>query len=275
MSERERLAPEILGHLKLYSGLGVRWVHVPRKAARRITAPAAGSQSPGPSAAGRIVRPTPKPASPSRPGTAAPVATQKTIAGFSILDRASVAEESLDKIRADLGDCRRCKLAPARKNIVFGSGNPRADLMFVGEGPGSDEDMQGLPFVGRAGQLLTRIIEAMDMRREDVYICNVVKCRPPDNRTPEADEIEACRPFLLRQIASVKPKVICALGAVGAQVLLETNEPIGKLRGRLLDLGGVKMMATYHPAYLLRNPIEKRKVWEDVRIIRDYLRSLS
>jgi len=182
--------------------------------------------------------------------------------------------EPLETIRIDLKECRRCKLSPTRTNIVFGSGNPNAELMFVGEAPGADEDAQGLPFVGRAGQLLTRIIEAMGMRREEVYICNILKCRPPGNRSPETDEIAACEQFLFRQIASVKPKVICALGSFGAQTLLRTTESISRLRGRLIDYRGAKLMATFHPAYLLRNPNEKRKVWEDVQIIRDYLRLL-
>jgi len=183
-------------------------------------------------------------------------------------------QETLQAIREDLGDCQRCKLAPSRKNIVFGSGNPRAELMFVGEAPGADEDDQGLPFVGRAGQLLTKIIEAMAMKREDVYICNILKCRPPGNRNPEPTEIASCEPFLFRQIASVKPKVICALGTFGAQTLLRTKEPISKLRGHFIDYRGAKLMATFHPAYLLRNPNEKRRVWEDVQKIRDYLKSL-
>jgi len=182
-------------------------------------------------------------------------------------------QETLQAIREDLGDCQRCKLAPSRKNIVFGCGNPRAELMFVGEAPGADEDDQGLPFVGRAGQLLTKIIEAMGMKREDVYICNILKCRPPGNRNPEPVEIASCEPFLFRQIASVRPKVICALGTFGAQTLLRTKEPISKLRGHFIDYRGAKLMATFHPAYLLRNPYEKRKVWEDVQKIRDYLKS--
>jgi DNA polymerase len=181
--------------------------------------------------------------------------------------------ETLEEIRDDLGDCRRCKLASGRRNIVFGSGNPRAELMFVGEAPGADEDEQGLPFVGRAGQLLTKIIEAIGMRRQDVYICNILKCRPPGNRNPESDEISACEPFLLRQIAAIKPKVICALGTFGAQTLLRTKEPISRLRGQFIEYRGAKLMATFHPAYLLRNPGEKRKVWEDVQKIRDYLGS--
>jgi DNA polymerase len=183
--------------------------------------------------------------------------------------------ESLGAIQDELKDCRRCKLAPGRTNLVFGSGNPHAELMFVGEAPGADEDAQGLPFVGRAGQLLTRIIEAIGMRREDVYICNILKCRPPGNRNPEPDEIASCEQFLFRQIAAVKPKVICALGAFGAQTLLKTTEAISRLRGQLIDFRGAKLMATFHPAYLLRNPNEKRKVWEDMQIVRDYLRSLS
>lgn len=191
-----------------------------------------------------------------------------------MFDAVPEGKESLEEIRDDLGDCRRCKLAPSRRNIVFGAGNPRADLMFVGEAPGADEDEQGLPFVGRAGQLLTRIIEAIDMRREDVYICNILKCRPPGNRNPDADEIASCEPFLLRQIAAIRPKVICALGTFGAQTLLRTREPISRLRGQFIEYRGAQLMATFHPAYLLRNPGEKRKVWEDVQKIRDYLRSL-
>ena len=192
----------------------------------------------------------------------------------SMFDQIPGALEPLDAIRADLRDCKRCKLWTGRRNIVFGQGNPNADLMFVGEAPGADEDEQGLPFVGRAGQLLTKIIESIEMRREEVFICNILKCRPPGNRNPETDEISACEPFLFRQIASVKPKIICALGTFGAQTLLRTTEPIGRLRGQLIDYRGVKLMATFHPAYLLRNPNEKRKVWEDMRIIRDYLHSL-
>ena len=183
-------------------------------------------------------------------------------------------QETLPQVRADLGDCRRCKLAPTRRNIVFGSGNPRAQLMFVGEAPGADEDAQGLPFVGRAGQLLTKIIEAMDIKREEVYICNILKCRPPENRDPDGDEISSCEPFLFRQIASVKPKVICALGTFSAQTLLRTKEPISRLRGHFMDYRGSKLMATFHPAYLLRNPNEKRRVWEDIKKIRAYLQSL-
>ena len=211
---------------------------------------------------------------PPRPSAPAPKPAARIFPQTeSMFDRVAAVPESLEAIRADLGDCRRCKLAAARKNIVFGSGDPRAELMFVGEAPGADEDEQGLPFVGRAGQLLTKIIEAIGMRREEVYICNILKCRPPKNRNPEPDEIASCQPFLLRQIQSVKPKVVCALGTFGAQTLLQTREPISRLRGQLIDFRGAKLMATFHPAYLLRNPNEKRKVWEDMQKIRDYLKA--
>ncbi len=181
-------------------------------------------------------------------------------------------QETLAEVRDDLGDCQRCKLSPLRKNIVFGSGNPRAELMFIGEAPGADEDAQGLPFVGRAGQLLTRIIEAMGMKREDVYICNVLKCRPPENRAPERDEIESCEPFLLRQIEAVKPKVIVCLGSPAMQTLLKMKVGITNIRGQWMDYNGIKLMATFHPAYCLRWPDKKREVWEDMKKVRDYLR---
>ena len=186
---------------------------------------------------------------------------------------ATHTSDAMEIIRVDLKDCKLCKLSPTRKNIVFGSGNPDADLMFVGEAPGADEDERGLPFVGRAGQLLTKIIEAIDMSREEVYICNILKCRPPGNRNPDTDEIAACEQFLFRQIEAVKPKVICALGAFSAKTLLRTTEPISRLRGHLVDYRGAKLMATFHPAYLLRNPNEKRKVWEDMQAIREYIAS--
>lgn len=173
----------------------------------------------------------------------------------------------LTEVRADLGDCRRCTLHTGRTNIVFGVGNPDARLMFVGEGPGADEDEQGEPFVGRAGQLLTQIIKAMGLAREDVYIANVVKCRPPGNRNPEPDEIEACSPFLHAQIASIRPTVIVALGKFAAQTLLRTETPISRLRGQFHALGEVAVMPTFHPSYLLRNPAAKREVWEDMKLV--------
>ena len=181
---------------------------------------------------------------------------------------------ALQEIRDDLGaDCSRCKLhALGRTQVVFGVGNPNADLMFVGEGPGADEDIQGEPFVGRAGQLLTKIIEAIGLRREDVYIANVIKCRPPGNRNPEPDEVEQCEPFLFRQIDTVKPKVIVALGKFAAQCLLRTNDPITRIRGREFKYRDAILIPTYHPAYLLRTPSAKREVWEDMKRVRAILR---
>jgi uracil-DNA glycosylase family 4 len=182
--------------------------------------------------------------------------------------------ESLAAVRTDIGDCTRCKLHTlGRTQIVFGVGNPNADLMFVGEAPGRDEDVQGFPFVGRAGQLLTKIIEAIALKREDVYIANVIKCRPPENRNPEPDEVASCEPFLFRQIDIIKPKVIVALGKFGAQTLLQTLDPISRLRGRVFDYRGAKLIPTFHPAYLLRNPASKREVWEDMKLVRSLLTS--
>ena len=177
----------------------------------------------------------------------------------------SCPAETLEDVRMDLGDCRRCKLSERRKNIVFGAGNPNARLVFVGEGPGHEEDKRGEPFVGAAGRLLTKIIEAMSFTREQVYIGNIIKCRPPGNRNPMPDEIKACSPFLRRQISSIKPDFICALGTFAAQTLLETSVPISKLKGCFHDYMGIKVLPTYHPAYLLRNPGKKRDVWEDMQ----------
>jgi DNA polymerase len=181
--------------------------------------------------------------------------------------------EALAAVRADIGDCTRCKLHTlGRTQVVFGVGNPNADLMFVGEAPGADEDVQGIPFVGRAGQLLTDIIEkGLKMPRSEVYIANVIKCRPPQNRNPEPDEIDTCEPFLFRQIDVIKPRVIVALGKFGAQTLLRTLEPISRLRGRVFEYRGAKLIPTFHPAYLLRNPSSKREVWEDMKLVRRLL----
>jgi uracil-DNA glycosylase len=176
-----------------------------------------------------------------------------------------VTGETLLQIREDLGECTRCKLHKTRNKIVFGDGSAKAQLVFVGEGPGADEDAQGLPFVGRAGKLLTQMIEAMGLRRNNVYICNVVKCRPPGNRQPEPDEVQKCSPFLFRQLDVLQPKVIVCLGATAAQTLLQTNRSISHFRGQWMDFRGYKMLATYHPAYLLRNPAAKGEVWKDLQ----------
>lgn len=177
----------------------------------------------------------------------------------------------LPALQKFLGGCPRCKLSKTRTNIVFGQGNPRAELMFVGEAPGRDEDEQGLAFVGRAGQLLTKIIEAMGRKREDVYIANCLKCRPPNNRNPEPDEVASCRPFLEEQIRLISPRAIVTLGTFAAQALLETDEPIGRMRGHWRSAHGTRVMPTFHPAFLLRSPERKKDVWEDMKLVRDYL----
>lgn len=176
--------------------------------------------------------------------------------------------QALRAIREDIGDCTRCRLAKqGRKQIVFGVGNPRAELMFIGEAPGADEDQQGEPFVGRAGQLLNNMIKAMGLRREDVYVANIIKCRPPGNRTPERDECETCSPFLMQQIATIKPKVLVALGAVAAKTLLAINAPMSELRGKWYDFRGTKLAVTYHPAFLLRDPRQKKEAWKDLQMV--------
>jgi len=207
---------------------------------------------------GRAVAPPPAPAArPTRVDASTP--DLFTAPGLG-------ATRSLEELRAFIGDCRRCKLAPHRTHLVFGVGNPRSRLVFVGEAPGRDEDAQGEPFVGRAGQLLTEIItKGMRLRREDVYIANVIKCRPPENRNPEPDEVASCEPFLLRQLELIAPEVIVALGKFAVQTLLRTKAPITQLRGRWYDYHGIKLMPTFHPAYLLRNPGDKRLVWEDIQ----------
>ena len=180
--------------------------------------------------------------------------------------------ETLASIREDIGDCTRCKLCTlGRKQIVYGVGNLHADLMFVGEAPGRDEDAQGIPFVGRSGQKLTQIIEAIGLTRDDVYIANVIKCRPPENRNPEPDEVEKCEPFLFRQIDTIKPKVIVALGTFAARSLLKTDAPISRLRGRVYEYRGAQLIPTFHPAYLLRNPSCRREVWDDMKKVRALL----
>ena len=207
------------------------------------------------------VGPSPSASQPSAPASTILPATAPSL--FEAIER--IEGDSLPNIREDIGDCTRCKLHKGRTKIVFGTGNPNADLLFVGEGPGRDEDLSGEPFVGRAGKLLTDMIKAMGLKREDVYIANVVKCRPPENRLPEKDEIATCSPFLMRQIDAIKPKVICTLGSCSAQTLLQTAQGISKLRGEWFDFRGAKLMPTYHPAYLLRNPAAKPEVWKDLQ----------
>ena len=183
--------------------------------------------------------------------------------------------DALAQLRQECEKCMRCQLAKTRTNMVFGTGSPDAGLMFVGEAPGEDEDRQGEPFVGKAGQLLTKMIEAIDMKRSEVYICNILKSRPPGNRPPLPDEIAACMPFLKRQIAIIKPKIICALGATAAKTLLNTDRAIGQLRGKFFDYeGGIKLLPTFHPSYLLRDPSQKAKAWEDLQLVRDTLKAI-
>jgi len=216
---------------------------------------------PKPSRASQLLKPTAANSSEIPKAIPLPVPAGPSL--FESLDR--IVDDTLLKVRSDLGDCTRCKLHSTRHTIVFGDGSPKAEVIFVGEGPGADEDAQGLPFVGRAGKLLTQMIEAMGLQRRDVYICNVVKCRPPENRLPEEDEVKTCSPFLFRQIDVIAPKVIVCLGAVAAKTLLQTNRGISQFRGQWLEYRGRKLMATYHPAYLLRNPNAKGEVWKDLQ----------
>jgi DNA polymerase len=183
------------------------------------------------------------------------------------VEKPRTGAQGLKVLREEIGDCQRCKLAPSRRNLVYGVGNPDADLVFVGEAPGADEDAQGEPFVGKAGQLLTKMIEAMGYRREDVYICNVLKCRPPGNRNPEPDEVASCEPFLKRQLAAIRPRMIVALGKFAAQCLLRDDTPITRLRGGMRSYEGIPLMPTLHPAYLLRDPTKKKLAWEDLKAV--------
>jgi uracil-DNA glycosylase family 4 len=223
-------------------------------------APIAACPAAAPTSSAAAPPPAPPPIAPLKAPMMPPVAAPSL---FEVAER--VEGDTLERIRQDLGECTRCRLHKARTNIVFGVGNAKAQLVFVGEGPGHDEDVQGEPFVGRAGKLLTQMIEAMGLRRQDVYICNVVKCRPPENRLPEKDEIATCSPFLMRQLSAIQPKVICCLGACAAQTLLGTNQGISRFRGEWFDYRGARLIATYHPAYLLRNPNAKGQVWKDLQ----------
>lgn len=238
---------------------------------KNATAPPAPAQA--------VAAPVASPTLLVAPRLAAPASTPKTPSLFEAPETSSAASspaekmETLEEISIDLGDCRRCKLWKGRKHIVFGQGNLRAELIFIGEGPGADEDEQGLPFVGRAGQLLNKMLQLVQIKREDVYICNVVKCRPPGNRTPESDEIAACSPFLFRQIDAIRPRIICCLGAPAARTVLGIKEGITKVHGQFFDYRGAKAMATVHPAYVLRNPREEVILRDDFAKIRDFLKS--
>ena len=241
-------------HLRFFQSLGVTGVSLDARWRRR-----AAAQQPSAVAAEDVV-------------VAASASPEPEEAEAVPVTLAKSSEEALQAIRSEIGDCTRCKLHRlGRRQIVFGVGNPSADLMFVGEAPGADEDVQGIPFVGRAGQLLTKIIEAIGLRRDDVYIANVIKCRPPENRNPEPDEVETCEPFLFQQIDRIKPKVIVALGTFAAKALLKTQDPISRLRGRAFDYRGATLIPTFHPAFLLRSPDRKRDVWEDMKKVRALL----
>jgi len=266
----ESLQRKIEERLRYYEDLGIRLFYRDRRAGPGVDGGAAAGTSVEPAIAAQqeISLPKPRVESPRSAAAAPALRITPVIApsGPSLFEAVEkVVDDTLLKIREDIGDCTRCKLHKGRHKIVFGDGSAKAELVFIGEGPGADEDAQGLPFVGRAGKLLTQMIEAMGLQRKDVYICNVVKCRPPENRAPEPDEVETCSPYLLRQIEVIKPKVIVCLGAVAAKTLLQTNRGITQFRGQWLEWRGHKLMVTYHPAYLLRNPHAKGEVWKDLQ----------
>ncbi len=246
------LAAEALRHLWWLRDAGIR--EIPPPPSIREAVPDAPPRAAAPVASGAVA---------PAPGTSS---TAAALEGYALSDKGCGSDPRL-AIRAELGECTRCKLHGGRTRLVFGVGNPSARLMFVGEGPGGDEDLQGEPFVGRAGQLLTKMIEAMGFARSEVYIANVVKCRPPNNRDPEPDEIEACEPFLKAQIRAIQPQVIVALGRFAVQTLLRDTTPISRQRGRWREYEGVRLMPTFHPAYLLRNPAEKKPAWDDLQLV--------
>jgi DNA polymerase len=268
--------PELAKWLRYYRDLGFTHLYGRAPAATQQDVPAS-AQAAVPAAA-----PSPRPTDSVAPSIAQairhparPPAPSHATAPSGLF-AATAVSETLEQVRDDLGDCRRCKLCEGRKSIVFGSGNPKAELVFVGEGPGADEDEQGLPFVGRAGQLLTDMIEkGLKIPRPDVYICNIVKCRPPGNRKPERDEVAACRQFVERQIDAIRPRAICALGATAAETLLDVRESMGRLRGRWYEFHGFPLIVTYHPAFLLRDPSRKAETWEDLKLILARLRSTA
>ncbi len=274
----DRLRNEIAARLDFYRELGIEEFFIEQRpqfgptepeSAETLHASIAAEPPPAPAIASAATS-TEGTLAASRPPTAA-----RSLHLFEAESPRPRERETLDDIRGDLGDCQRCKLAGGRKHIVFGQGNPHAELVFVGEGPGADEDEQGLPFVGRAGQLLNRMLQSVDIRREDVYICNVVKCRPPGNRTPERDEAEACSPFLFRQIEAIRPRLVCCLGAPAVKTVLGLKDGMLKIRGRFYDFGAAKAIATVHPAYVLRNPREEKILREDFTKIRDFLKTTA
>jgi DNA polymerase len=294
MDDPERLPlDELAGWLKYYRALG--FTHLYRRRppqsgssddGERLSVPAAEargeSHPPSPPAnqlylgAALPAAASPRETATTRPSTtlSPPDLPSRPAAQAGSLFDSVAPRETLDQIRADLGDCRRCKLWKGRKTIVFGSGNPKAELLFVGEGPGADEDEQGLPFVGRAGQLLTQMIEkGLKIPRPGVYICNIIKCRPPENRKPERDEVAACRQFVERQIDAVRPRVIVALGATAVETLLGKNQSMGSLRGQWHEFHGIPLMVTYHPAFLLRDPNRKPEAWADLKKVLAFLQA--
>jgi uracil-DNA glycosylase len=285
----ERLRQDVAAWLEFYRELGIEEFYprppasIPKLETRdsRPETSRLGTETPGPKSGGvevgpRLPIPEPRlPALESRPvipDLRTPALPPQALNLFEAPPTRRPERETLEQIREDLGDCHRCRLAAGRKTIVFGQGNPHAELVFVGEGPGADEDEQGLPFVGRAGQLLNRMLQSVGIRREDVYICNIVKCRPPGNRTPERDEVEACSPFLFRQIGAIRPRLICCLGAPAVRTMLGVKEGILKIRGHFYDYGDAKALPTVHPAYILRNPREEKILREDFEKIRAFLR---
>jgi DNA polymerase len=253
------IAAEALRHLEWLRDSGVAEIPLAAARPRRPRATARPAQGGAPSLSSQATAAAPI-------GTAAGAGARTPAVSYSLADK-GCGSEPLLAIRREIGECTRCKLAPGRTKLVFGVGSPEAGLMFVGEGPGADEDAQGEPFVGKAGKLLTKMIEAMGFRRDEVYIANVVKCRPPGNRDPEPDEIESCEPFLKAQIAALRPSVIVALGRFAVQTLLRDGTPISRLRGKWREYEGVRLMPTFHPAYLLRNPPEKKKAWDDLQLV--------
>jgi uracil-DNA glycosylase len=271
----DRLRQQLFDWLEFYRDLGIQDFY--RRKPGKVSLPAlvrsrAPASAPISSATEKISPPPGR--SETLQSATRPTAPGPAVQSLGLFDAPAAPRkerETLEEIRADLGDCHRCFLAGGRKTIVFGQGNPHAELVFVGEGPGADEDEQGLPFVGRAGQLLNRMIQLAGMKREDTYICNIVKCRPPGNRVPEKDEIEACSPFLFRQIQSIRPRLVCCLGAPAVRTLLGIKEGITKIRGQFYDFAGTKALATVHPAYILRNPREEKILREDFEKIVEFL----